>query len=113
MARVLDLDELVEDWTLLDDERDLGAGKRGPTRIGSRRGAIEAPAAGRMAGMGGWALDRAELTLAARIAGRLPAGVADRLRALVVVEVPNDDAGEESVLALIKSVPGNVSLESM
>jgi hypothetical protein len=26
---------------------------------------------------------------------------------------PDDDTGEESVLALIKSVPGNVSLESM
>ena len=28
------LDELVEHWTLLDDERDLIAGKRGPTRLG-------------------------------------------------------------------------------
>src|SRR6266508_5379195 len=34
MARALDLDELVEHWTLLDDERDLIAGKRGPTRLG-------------------------------------------------------------------------------
>jgi hypothetical protein len=30
----LDLDELVEHWTLLDDERELIAGKRGPTRLG-------------------------------------------------------------------------------
>jgi TnpA family transposase/integrase len=30
----VDLDELVEHWTLLDDERDLVAGKRGPTRLG-------------------------------------------------------------------------------
>lgn len=30
----LSLDELVEHWTLLDDERDLVAGKRGPTRLG-------------------------------------------------------------------------------
>jgi hypothetical protein len=28
------LDELVEHWTLLDDERELAAGKRGPTRLG-------------------------------------------------------------------------------
>ena len=28
------LDELVEHWTLLDDERELVAGKRGPTRLG-------------------------------------------------------------------------------
>jgi hypothetical protein len=34
MARSLDLDELVERWTLLDDERDLVAGKRGATRLG-------------------------------------------------------------------------------
>jgi hypothetical protein len=30
----VDLDELVEHWTLLDDERDLVAGKRGSTRLG-------------------------------------------------------------------------------
>jgi hypothetical protein len=35
-ARVVwvDPDELVEHWTLLDDERELIAGKRGPTRLG-------------------------------------------------------------------------------
>jgi hypothetical protein len=30
----LSLDELVEHWTLLDDERDLISGKRGPTKLG-------------------------------------------------------------------------------
>ncbi len=30
----MDLDELVEHWTLLEDERELVAGKRGPTRLG-------------------------------------------------------------------------------
>lgn len=34
MTRSLDLDELVEHWTLLDDERVLIAGKRGPTGLG-------------------------------------------------------------------------------
>jgi hypothetical protein len=34
VARSLDLDELVEYWTLLDDEQKLIAGKRGPTRLG-------------------------------------------------------------------------------
>src|SRR5215217_3961738 len=34
MARPLELDELVEHWTLLDDERELVAGKRGATRLG-------------------------------------------------------------------------------
>ena len=30
----MDLDELVEHWTLLDDEQALIAGKRGSTRLG-------------------------------------------------------------------------------
>jgi len=30
----MDLDELVDHWTLLKDERELIAGKRGPTRLG-------------------------------------------------------------------------------
>lgn len=30
----LDLDELVEHWTVLEDERELVAGKRGATRLG-------------------------------------------------------------------------------
>src|SRR5260221_11590636 len=30
----MDLDELVEQWTLLEDERQLVAGKRGATRLG-------------------------------------------------------------------------------
>lgn len=51
------------------------------------------------------ALHQAEQALTARVAGRL--------RALVAVDVPDDDTGQDSVLALIKSVPGNVSLDSM
>jgi hypothetical protein len=31
---LMDLDELVDHWTLLTDERELVAGKRGPTRLG-------------------------------------------------------------------------------
>jgi len=34
MAMPMDLDELVEHWTLLEDERQLVAGKRGATRLG-------------------------------------------------------------------------------
>jgi hypothetical protein len=34
MARSLDLDEFVEHWTVLDDEAQLVAGTRGPTRLG-------------------------------------------------------------------------------
>jgi hypothetical protein len=212
MARSLDLDELVEHWTLLDDERELIAGKRGPTRLGfalllkfytwagrfprgrgefadeavafvarqvgvdagelgfydwsgrtieyhraqirthlgfrecsvahadrltgwlaghvcvterrpdlvgnelmvrCRAERIEPPAAGRVDRIVRSALHQAEQTLTARVAARLPVDVAGRLRGLVAVDVPDDDSGEESVLALIKSVPGNVSLESM
>jgi len=34
MDSLLDLDELVADWTLIDAERELVAGKRGSTRLG-------------------------------------------------------------------------------
>lgn len=34
MARELDQDELIDHWTLVGDERDLVAGKRGATRLG-------------------------------------------------------------------------------
>jgi Domain of unknown function (DUF4158) len=34
VAVLMDLDELVDHWTLLKDERELIAGKRGPTRLG-------------------------------------------------------------------------------
>ncbi len=33
-STVIDLNDLVEHWTLLDDERTLVAGKRGATRLG-------------------------------------------------------------------------------
>ncbi len=212
MARSLDLDELVEHWTLLDDEQALIAGKRGPTRLGfalllkfytgagrfprgrgelpdevvefvarqvgvepaelgfyewtgrtieyhrrqirthlgfrecsvadaekltgwlaanvceaerrpelvrdellarCRAERIEPLAAGRIDRVVRSALHQAEQTLTDRIVGRLPVDVAGRLRALVAIDVPDDDTGEDSVLALIKSVPGNVSLDSM
>ena len=34
MVVLVDLDELAEHWTLLEDERELVAGKQGPTRLG-------------------------------------------------------------------------------
>ena len=34
VAVLMDLDKLVGHWTLLKDERELVAGKRGPTRLG-------------------------------------------------------------------------------
>jgi hypothetical protein len=74
---------------------------------------IEPPAAGRIDRIVRSALHQGEQALTTRLAARLPVDVAARFHALVAVEVPDDDAGEESVLALIKSVPGNVSLESM
>lgn len=71
---------------------------------------IEPPAADRIVRS---ALHQAEQMLTARVVSRLPADTAARLRALVSVDVADDDTGEDSVLALIKSVPGNVSLDSM
>jgi signal transduction histidine kinase len=80
---------------------------------------IEPPAVGRIDRIVRSALHQAEQRLTARIVGRLPVAVAGRLRTLVAVDVLDDtvdvldDTGEDSVLALIKSVPGNVSLDSM
>jgi hypothetical protein len=71
---------------------------------------IEPPAAGRVDRIVRSALHQAEQAKTARIVARLPVDVAGRLRALVAVGVRDDDTGEDSVLALIKSVPGNVSL---
>ncbi len=34
MVRELDQDELIDRWTLVGDEQDLVAGKRGATRLG-------------------------------------------------------------------------------
>lgn len=75
---------------------------------------IEPPTPSRIDRVVRSALARAEQMLTTRIVGRLPAEVVARLRGLVTVDEPDDDAdGAGSVLGLIKSVPGNVSLESM
>ena len=215
MDRSIELDELVEHWTLLGDEHDLVAGKRGATRLGfalllkfyGQRGRfprgrseladdavrfvadqvdvpasevglyewtgrtikfhraqvrqhfgyrecsvedadkltgwlaaevceaerhhdvvreqllircrderIEPPTPGRIDRIGRSALHQAEVALSCRIAGRLPRSTTERLEDLVadgVDDVEQDDAGEESVLALVKTVPGKVSLDSM
>jgi TnpA family transposase len=208
----VDLDELVEHWTLLEDEQELVAGKRGATRLGfalvlkfyvrygrfprgraelpadavefvarqvrvdasdlafyefadrtaryhqtqirrhlgfrecsvvdadklaewlaanvceaerrhdqvraellarCRAERIEPPTSKRVDRIVRSALRTAEKTLTDRIAGRLPAEVAARLAALVEVDVDEADAAGTDVLSLIKSVPGNVSLETM
>jgi hypothetical protein len=209
----MDLDELVEHWTLLDDERELAAGKRGPTRLGfalllkfyagagrfprggrswpttrwssspgspasppptlvsmsgpgtrssttGRRSAatsgsgsaaprtaassptgwppasarpsaaltgsagellarcraerIEPPSAGRCDRIIRSALHQAEQALTLRVTARLGPDASARLAELAAA-AGNDEAdnGEPSALSLIKSVPGNVSLESM
>jgi TnpA family transposase len=73
---------------------------------------IEPPTAGRVDRIVRSALRQAEVTATYRIAGWLPASTAALLEALVS---GSGDAGDDadSVLALVKSVPGNVSLESM
>ena len=65
---------------------------------------IEPPAAGRLDRIVRSALHQAEQTLTARLASRLPIEVAGRLRALIAVEVSDDETGAESVLALIMNV---------
>ncbi len=77
---------------------------------------VEPPTSGRMNRMISSALRTAERSLTARIAGRLPAETVARLRALVLRDVDEADQADPAgvdVLSLIKSVPGNVSLETM
>jgi hypothetical protein len=211
----LGLDELVDHWTVLDDERNLIAGKRGPTRLGftlllkfytqhgrfpsgrsglpdeavefvarqvkvpasdlgfyewsgstlknhrsqvrehlgfrecsvadadkltdwlaahvanaernqdrvreellrpCRAERIEPPAPPRIIRIVRWALHSAQETWFAVIAARLSAETVSRIIALIDggAEADEDqDGDQDSVLALVKSVPGNVSLESM
>lgn len=74
---------------------------------------VEPPTAGRIDRIVGSALRQAEIALSCRIAGRLPTSTTGQLEDLVAGSVDDDDAGEESVLALVKTAPGSVSLDSM
>jgi Domain of unknown function (DUF4158) len=208
----VDLDELIEHWTLLDDERELIAGKRGPTRLGfavllkfyaragrfprgraelddeavafvarqvgvpasdlgfyewsgstieyhraqirhhlgfrectaddavkltgwladgvcqAERGAdrvreqllarcraerIEPPSAGRCDRIVRSALYQAEQALTLCVSARLGPQASGRLAELAAAVDDDTAGGEPSALSLIKSVPGNVSLESV
>ncbi|GAA1579878.1 hypothetical protein GCM10009789_37070 [Kribbella sancticallisti] len=82
---------------------------------------IEPPTPGRVDRIVRSALHQAETALTCRVAARIPVAGIARLEAVVDVDVDPDgandvpaevDAGED-VLGLVKSVPGNVSLESM
>jgi len=75
---------------------------------------IEPPAAGHCDRIIRSALHQAEQALTARVTARLGPDASTRLAALAAA-ADNDegDGAEPSALALIKSVPGNVSLESM
>jgi uncharacterized protein DUF4158 len=74
---------------------------------------IEPPTSGRVDRMVRSALHQAEIAMTCRIAARLSAATAERLRLLVAGPDYDGDDVEDSVLALVKSDPGNVSLESM
>jgi hypothetical protein len=81
-----------------------------------RRERIEPPTSGRLDRIIRTGLHQAEVALTCRIAGRIPTSTTRRLEGLIGVDP--DDAGDDieedvSVLALVKSVPGSVSLESM
>ena len=75
---------------------------------------IEPPAAKRVDRIVRSALHQAEQTLTRRIVEAIPADVVERLHALVAVDgMEDDDLVGDSVFGLIKSVPDNVSLDSM
>lgn len=97
-----------------------------------RQERIEPPTMGRISRIAASALHSAEVTWSVRIASQLSAETTRRIYALVGIdeesEDQNDEDGEETapgeaaededggssgLLALIKSAPGNVSLESM
>jgi hypothetical protein len=73
---------------------------------------IEPPTGGRIDRIVRSALRQAEVTLSSRIAARLPEPTSVRLEG-PVSEIGDAADDAESVLALVKSDPGNVSLESM
>jgi hypothetical protein len=58
-------------------------------------------------------LQQAEIAMTGRIAARPPTDTAERLRLEVAGSEGDGDDEADSVLALVKSDPGNVSLESM
>ncbi|MGV9457284.1 hypothetical protein [Streptomyces sp. NPDC003635] len=102
------MDELVEHWAVLDDEVE---------RVGE---CIEPPSAERVMRMVSSVLHTAEASWFAAVAVRLPAEVRAWLMALVAADGADGtedgevaDPGRESVLALVKTVPENVRLESM
>lgn len=74
---------------------------------------IEPPSPGRIDRIVRSAVHQAEIALTTRIAARLSPATSERLRLLVTAAEHGEDEVEDSVLALVKSDPGNVSLESM
>ena len=84
---------------------------RGELLVRCRTEQSEPPSSGRVDRIVRSALHQAEVTLTCRIAGRLPPSTTAHLESLVAAGDEVD--GDDSVLALVKSDPGNVSLESM
>ncbi|MGP3965770.1 Tn3 family transposase [Nonomuraea sp. 3N208] len=125
---VADADKLI-DWLALN----VAHAERQSDRVREellkqcRAERIEPPAPGRITRIVRSALHNAEETWFAKIAARLDAEATARVLALIAVdgdageagdeaqqeEVEDDQKDEGSVLALIKAMPGNVSLDSM
>lgn len=112
---VIDADKLT-DWLAVN----IASSERNPDRVREellrrcRAEQIEPPAQARVTRIVRSALYNAEETWFTVIAAQLSPDTISRIVALV--DDAADDDGEEdqeSVLALVKSVPGNVSLESM
>ena len=78
-----------------------------------RAGRIEPPSAGRCDRIIRSALHQAEQALTQLVAARLGPAASVRLAQLAAAAANDAEETDPSALALIKSVPGNVSLESM
>jgi hypothetical protein len=117
VGRSIDLDELVEHWTLLADwlAGDVAQRERRPDLVREqflaecRARQLEPPTSGQIDRIIGAALSRAGEALAARIVARLDRAVAVRLLALVTV----GDHDDSALLRSVKATTGDVSLKSM
>lgn len=141
MARVLDEDDLIGNWTLVGDELDQLSGRRGPTKLGFTlllrfyavhgrfpTGPSEIP--DRLRRIIGSGLRQAEQALTARICSRIPPEAVARMLAMIAKTAdPGDeeeparqddgalfDAAEVAgvdVFAAIREEPGNVSVKTI
>jgi Domain of unknown function (DUF4158) len=111
---VADAEALVE-WLVTDVTQSERSGERVREQLMARfrDEQIEPPTSGRIDRIIRSALSRGEDLLFAQVSGRLSVEVRSRMLALIVAAGDDDEPGDPSVLASIRSDVGNVSLNTM